>query len=124
MAKILVIDDEPYILLMIKKMLEQAGHGVDLASNGKEGLELLLARPFDLLITDIVMPEKEGLETIREVRKKYPDLKIIAISGGGRLDSSEYLEPARYFGAEKIIKKPFQKGELLNAVNELLGGEK
>ncbi|HDR89209.1 MAG TPA: response regulator [Bacteroidetes bacterium] len=123
MAKILVIDDEPYILLMIKKMLEQVGHGVDLASNGKEGLELLLTRPFDLLITDIVMPEKEGLETIREVRKKYPGLKIIAISGGGRLDSSEYLEPARYFGAEKIIKKPFQKGELLNAVNELLGGE-
>lgn len=123
MAKILVIDDEPYILLMIKKMLEQVGHRVDLASNGKEGLELLLTHSFDLLITDIVMPEKEGLETIREVRKKYPGLKIIAISGGGRLDSSEYLEPARYFGAEKIIKKPFQKGELLNAVNELLGGE-
>ena len=120
MANILVIDDEPYILLMIKKMLEQIGHRVDLASNGKEGLEFLRQHRFDILITDIVMPEKEGLETIREVRQTYPDLKIIAISGGGRLDSSEYLEPARYFGAKKLIKKPFQKSELITAVNELL----
>ncbi len=120
MGKILVIDDEPYILLMIKKMLEQNGHSVDLASNGKEGLELLENNLFDILITDIVMPEKEGLETILEVRQKYPGLKIIAISGGGRLDSNEYLEPARHFGAKKIIKKPFQKSELLSAVNDLL----
>lgn len=120
MGKVLVVDDEPYILLMIKKMLEQSGHEVDLASNGKEGLEMLNNKPFDILITDIVMPEKEGLETIREVRHKYPELKIIAISGGGRLDSNEYLEPARLFGAKRIIKKPFQKAEIINAVNELL----
>jgi YesN/AraC family two-component response regulator len=106
---------------MSKKMLEMEGHEVDLAKNGKEGIDMINLRPPDLVITDIVMPEKEGLETIREVRKKYPTLKIIAISGGGRLDSNEYLEPARHFGAARIIKKPFQKSEMVNAVRELLG---
>ncbi len=120
MAKIIVIDDEPYILLMLKKMLEMEGHSVEMAKNGKDGLAMINTNPPDLVITDIVMPEKEGLETIREVRKKYPGMKIIAISGGGRLDSNEYLEPARHFGAARIIKKPFQKSEMVNAVKDLL----
>ena len=79
MAKILVIDDEPSILLMIKKMLEKSGHEVDMALNGREGMELFEKNIPDLLITDIIMPEKEGLETIIELRKKYPELKIMTI---------------------------------------------
>ncbi len=85
MAKILVLDDEPSILLMIKKMLEKAGHEVEIALNGKEGMKLFEKNRPDLLITDIIMPEKEGLETIFELRKSCPELKIIAISGGGRI---------------------------------------
>ena len=85
MARILIIDDEPTILLMLKKMLERSGYVVDMAINGKEGMELFAKFPADLIITDIVMPEKEGLETIREIKKDHPHVKIIAISGGGRI---------------------------------------
>ncbi len=120
MARILVIDDEPYILMMLKKMLEKVGHEVDMAINGEEGMELFNKFHADLIITDIVMPEKEGLETIRELKKKHPELKVIAISGGGRVDSKEYLESARLFGASRIFKKPFKQKEIIDAVEELL----
>ncbi len=120
MSRILVIDDEPNILMMLKRMLERAGYDVDIAVNGEEGLELFKKFPADLIITDIVMPEKEGLETIRELKKQYPGLKIIAISGGGRIDSREYLESARLFGASKIFQKPFRQKEMISAVKELL----
>lgn len=120
MARILVIDDEPYILMMLKKMLEKVGHEVDMAVNGEEGMELFNKYHADLIITDIVMPEKEGLETIRELKKKHPELKVIAISGGGRVDSKEYLDSARLFGASRIFKKPFKQKEIIGAVEELL----
>lgn len=120
MARILVIDDEPDILLMLKKMLERAGYLVDMAINGNEGLELFNKFPVDLIITDIVMPEKEGLETIREIKRQKPDIKIIAISGGGRIDSTEYLSSARLFGASRIFQKPFKQKEMISAVKELL----
>src|SRR5674536_246785 len=90
MAKIYVFDDEPSILLMIKKMLEKAGHEVEIALNGREGMELFKKNIPDLLVTDIIMPEMEGLETIFALRSKYPKLKIIAISGGGRISPVSY----------------------------------
>ena len=99
MAKILVIDDEPSILLMIKKMLEKEGHEVDLALNGRDGMELFENIKPDLVITDIIMPEKEGLETIFELRKKNPGLKIIAISGGGRISPEGYLPRCKTSGS-------------------------
>jgi YesN/AraC family two-component response regulator len=99
MRKVLIIDDEPYILLMLKKMLEKAGYEVDMASNGKEGLALFEQHSIDLVITDIIMPDKEGLEIIMEMKKQRPDLKIIAISGGGRISPESYLECATHFGA-------------------------
>ena len=120
MAKILVIDDEPSILLMIKKMLEKAGHEVDMALNGKEGMQLFEKNQADLLITDIIMPEKEGLETIVEMRKKYPDLKIIAISGGGRISADGYLPGAKLLGANMVFQKPLIQKEFLEAVSFLL----
>jgi DNA-binding response OmpR family regulator len=120
MAKILVIDDEPSILLMIKKMLEKAGHDVEMAINGKEGMLIFEKNKADLLITDIIMPEKEGLETIVEMRKKYPDLKIIAISGGGRISADGYLPGAKLLGANMVFQKPLIQKEFLEAVSFLL----
>ena len=120
MQKILIVDDEPHILLMLKKMLEPSGYEIDLAANGVEGIELFKKSAEDLVITDIIMPEKEGLETIREMRRIKPDLKIIAMSGGGKVSADNYLEIARIFGASKIISKPFTKQEMITAVQELM----
>jgi DNA-binding response OmpR family regulator len=120
MSKILVIDDEPAILLMLKKMLEKAGHEVDIASNGNEGIILFEKNKHNLLITDIIMPEKEGMETIIELHKKYPGLKIIAISGGGRINSEGYLPGAKLLGANMIFQKPLIQKEFLVAVATLL----
>ena len=120
MQKILIIDDEPHILLMLKKMLEKAGYEIDLASNGNEGLKLFEDSPSDLVITDIIMPEKEGLETIREMKRMRPELKIIAMSGGGKISAENYLGTAKIFGAAKVLEKPFTKEEMVSAVEELL----
>ena len=91
------------------------------AADGMEGLKLLDTQEYDLVITDIVMPEKEGLETIINLKAENPSLKVIAISGGGRVDSREYLHSAQLLGAEKIFQKPFKKDEIVQAVRELLG---
>jgi CheY-like chemotaxis protein len=120
MATIYVLDDEPSILLMIKKMLEKAGYDVSTALNGREGMELFNNKMPDLLITDILMPEKEGLETIMELRKKCPDLKIIAISGGGRFGPEGYLPGAKLLGADLVFQKPLVQKEFLQAVSSLL----
>ena len=121
MQRILIIDDDHHILLMIKKMLERAGFEVELASNGNEGLELFKRLQVDLVITDIIMPEKEGLETIREMKRLRADLKIIAMSGGGKVSSDNYLNMAKIFGASRIISKPFSQKQMVSAVQELLG---
>jgi DNA-binding response OmpR family regulator len=120
MAKILVLDDEAAIVLMIKKMLEKAGHDVDMALNGRDGMILFEQNKPDLLITDIIMPEKEGLETIFELRQKYPDLKIIAISGGGRISPEGYLPGAKLLGADMVFPKPLDQKEFMQAVDTLL----
>lgn len=118
--KILIIDDEVHILLMLKKMLERAGYEVDIASNGSEGLDLFRRDQPDLVITDIIMPEKEGLETIREMKKEQSDLKILAMSGGGKISADNYLDTARIFGASGIIEKPFNQSRLISLVEELM----
>ena len=120
MQKILIIDDEPHILMMLKKMMEKAGYDIDLASNGHEGMKLFQKSPSDLVITDIIMPEKEGLETIREMKRIQPELKIIAMSGGGKISAESYLETASIFGANRVIQKPFTQKEMVTAVNELM----
>jgi len=121
MQRILIIDDDHHILLMIKKMLERAGYEVDLASNGVEGLALFQKIQADLVITDIIMPEKEGLETIREMKRLQPDLKVIAMSGGGKISADNYLETAKIFGASKVLEKPFSQKTMVMAVIDLLG---
>ena len=121
MRRILIIDDDHHILLMIKKMLERAGFEVDLASNGNEGLDLFKKMSVDLVITDIIMPEKEGLETIREMKRLCPDVKIIAMSGGGKVSSDNYLNTAKIFGASRVLAKPFSQRQMVSAVQDLLG---
>ncbi len=121
MKRILIIDDEPHILLMVKKMLERAGFEVELAANGVEGLDLFKRFQSDLVITDIIMPEKEGLETIREMKRIQPELKIIAMSGGGKISADNYLDTAKIFGASRLLEKPFSQKDMLSAVSELLG---
>jgi len=120
MPRILIIDDDHHILIMTKKMLERAGFQVELASNGNEGLELFKMMPVDLVITDIIMPEKEGLETIRAMKKLRADLKIIAMSGGGKISSDNYLDAAKIFGATRVLGKPFSQKQMVSAVHELL----
>lgn len=124
MAKIYVFDDEESILMMLKKMLEREGHEIQTATNGKEGIELFEKGKPDLLITDIIMPEKEGLETILQLRKKFPDLKIIAISGGGRIGPDEYLPVAKLLGASAVFQKPLIPKEFLQTVANLLDDRK
>jgi len=121
MARILVIDDEQAVRLFLREILETDGHEVVDAPDGKAGLRLFSEEPADLTIIDIFMPEKEGLETIRELRREYPGVKIIAISGGGGIGNFDFLHMAKRFGALRTIAKPFEKKEMLDAVQEALG---
>jgi len=120
MRRILIIDDDYSILMMIKKMLERAGFEVELALNGNEGLDLFKRDPVDLVICDIIMPEKEGLETIREMKRLCSDMKILAMSGGGRVSSENYLNTASAFGATRTMGKPFSQKQMVSTVRELL----
>ncbi len=120
MALILLIDDDLKIRKILRQMLEHAGYEVVEASDGKEGLHLYRERQPDLVITDIVMPKKDGLETITDLRIEFPGSKIIAISGGGRLDPEPYLELAEGFGADRLLTKPFGQEEFIKAVQDLL----
>lgn len=121
MAKILIIEDEEDIRSLYKRLLHQAGHDVIEAADGDEGISLYRSELPDLIITDIIMPGKEGIETIMELRRDFPEVKIIAISGGGQvLPGSVCLQLAEKLGAAKTLAKPFSKQELLEAVGEIL----
>ncbi len=119
MARILVADDDPIMRKMLREMLAQSGHETVEASDGDEALERQREEPADLVITDILMPGKEGLETIRDFQREFPDIKIIAISGGG-FTGKDYLPLARELGASHAFSKPFSQKQMLTAVNELL----
>ena len=120
MAKILVIDDDDTVRSSIRLALEDADHEVVEAPDGAEGVNRVKTQPVDLVITDIFMPEKEGLETIDEIRHAFPKLKIIAISGGGRIEPQDYLEIAQQLGADRTLLKPFDIKLLVDTVDELL----
>lgn len=120
MARILVIDDDGPVRMIIRRMLEAEGHEVIEAVDGESGVNTFRQSPTDLIITDIVMPKKEGLETIRELKQEFPELKIIAISGGGKVQGRHYLELAKRLGAAYTFEKPFTWKQLTDTVNELL----
>jgi DNA-binding NtrC family response regulator len=118
--RILVIDDEPSSLDLLQRILEGEGYAVELASNGLEGMELFRLRPCDLVISDMVMPVKDGLQTILELRDIAPNLPVIAISGGGVISKERYLTVAGYLGKVMTIAKPFAVETIVNAVAGLL----
>ena len=120
MARILLIDDDDSARSVLRLILNQFGHLVIEARNGREGIELFMDANADLVITDIVMPEKEGLEVLKEMRKMIPDVKIIAISGGGRVNPTDYLRMAKFLGAAKVLAKPISSEALSGAINEVL----
>ncbi len=120
MKKILVMDDEAAIRSMLKKLLEREGYFVITASEGKEGMDLFNKESMDLVVTDLIMPEKEGIEVIMELRKKYPDVPVIAMSGGGRNSPEVYLNTAKLLGARAVLEKPVQTKIFLDAVKRAL----
>lgn len=120
MKRILVIDDDWQMREMMHQALERAGYDVMDAANGKIGMNIQRQEPVDLVITDLIMPEKEGIETIRELRRDFPGLKIIAISGGGRAGADGYLSVAKTIGADRTLSKPFDLKQILDTVGELL----
>ncbi len=105
---------------MLRQMLEQDGHEVSEAANGAHGLEIYEQDSPDLIITDIIMPEHEGVETIIALHRSAPNLPIIAISGGGRFSAEDYLSMAKKLGAQQALSKPFRRSELLTAVRDCL----
>lgn len=120
MASILVIDDEGSVRETIRLMLEQRGHQIHTVSEGGTGVMYVAAAPVDLVITDMLMPGQEGIETIRSLRRRSSDLPILAISGGGCTGFHEALEAARLFGANETLSKPFDMHQLFDKVDALL----
>jgi DNA-binding response OmpR family regulator len=120
MAKILLIEDDQLVANTIEVVLMKAGYAVTHAVNGSDGLAKFKANPPDLVITDIVMPDKEGIETIQDLRALTRDLPIIAISGGGRTQNFDFLRIAHKMGANDVLKKPFANADLVAMVNRYL----
>ncbi len=114
--RILLIDDDAMLRQTIRKMLESAGHEVVEAENGKAGLENFRKQPIDAVVTDIIMPQKEGIETIRDIRALDAKVRIVAISGGGRTHQMDFLNIAAKLGASTTLSKPFRKEALLACV--------
>ena len=120
MAEILVVDDDSQVREVIKLLLSMAGYQVREATTARKAIESYQQEPADLIITDILMPDTDGLELIREIRSLHPDAKIIAMSGGGQIGSEEYLSWAKRFGAKYHLSKPIPSKELLKAVETVL----
>ena len=120
MTTILLIDDDPLVAFTVERMLQGAGHAIVRASDGEKGLKLLKEGRFDLVITDIIMPVKEGIETIREIREHDAKIPVIAVSGGGHGSGGNYLRMAQALGATEVLAKPFDQDELLAAVGRCL----
>jgi CheY-like chemotaxis protein len=118
MAEILIIDDDPQMRRLLRRLLSETGHIVQEAANGEDGVSLFRQQHPVLVITDIVMPVREGIETIGELRRIDPKLPILAISGGG---PEIYLRSAALLGATAVLEKPFDPGAFLALVGELLG---
>jgi DNA-binding response OmpR family regulator len=121
MARILVIDDDEHIRETVRRVLESRGHTVELASDGSLGIAALAQQAPDLVITDVFMPRQDGAETLLELRKAFPKLKVIAMSGGSGSGLINLLEDMELLGADRSIPKPFTPKELIAAVNAVLG---
>ncbi len=119
MPHILIIDDDPQVCKMLETYFTRKGYDISVAYNGVEGLKKYKKLIPDLVITDLVMPEKEGIETLMDLQRLNPDVNVIAISGGGRIGAESYLELAGELGAKRVFEKPINFDALLNAVKSL-----
>ncbi|MBV9827477.1 MAG: response regulator [Alphaproteobacteria bacterium] len=120
MAQILVIDDDPVLQQVIRLTLEAAGHTVLRCDNGRKAIDIVTYDHADLIVTDIIMPEMDGIEMVRAVRRVRPELPIVAISGGSNGNADDYLGMAKVFGASMTLTKPFRPQDLVTAIAELL----
>jgi DNA-binding NtrC family response regulator len=121
MAHILVIDDNAEFREILRKHLEANGHRVSLAENGDRGLAILdQGSSIDMVLTDILMPQRDGVEVLRATKKRWPDLPVIAISGGGWIGATELLSMAERLGADQILQKPVRRDDLISAVDAAL----
>jgi CheY-like chemotaxis protein len=120
MASILIIDDEPQIRSMLRLMLERVGYEITEAPDGIEGIRRYRENPADLIITDLIMPNKDGIGMIIDLKKEFPKVKIIAMSGGGVNRPEGYLDGAKKLGATRTLTKPIDRDEMLKAVKETL----
>jgi len=120
MARIVIIEDDDTLRPALLQTVRKLGHEAWAEPDGKAGLARVRAWPPDLVITDMVMPEKEGVETIRELRRDFPAIRIIAISGGGRHHNADYLLFAKKFGATATLAKPFSRDELRQVLETVL----
>ena len=121
LKNILLVDDEEPIRKMIRAVLGEDSYSFIEASNGAKALEILETQSFDLIITDVIMPDCDGIELVLNVRKKLPDIQVIVMSGGGRVRADPYLSLAEKLGAARVFEKPFDTTELRETVSELLG---
>ena len=117
--RVLVIDDDPDIRNTMRWILESEGFVVALAGNGREALALQRRQPADVVVTDIFMPEQDGIETIWQLREEFPDVSIVVVSGGGAAEGSNYSFVARELGVRKTLRKPFDPQELIDVVRQL-----
>ena len=120
MAMILLVDDDVMVRETVKHILLSAAHDVVIAQDGKRALEIFSKSRFDLVITDIIMPEKDGIEVIAEMRRLKPEVRILAISGGGRIGNTDFLQIAEKIGAAATIAKPFDPDDFLVKVDQCL----
>lgn len=130
MAKIIIIDDEEDVRGVLKQVLQRAGYDVSVAAGGEEGIEILQKEGADLVITDIIMPGIDGVATVKKIREKFRNTRILVISGGGYVPPMEYepdaisttafLTSAIDAGADRTLTKPFERQELIGVVEELL----
>jgi CheY-like chemotaxis protein len=120
MANILVIDDNPEFREILRTHLEANGHRTVLANNGEQGLALLEREAIDIVLTDILMPQRDGVEVLREAKRRWPGLPVIAISGGGWIGANELLGMAERLGADQVLQKPVRRDDLIRAVDEAL----
>ncbi|EKD54789.1 MAG: response regulator receiver protein [uncultured bacterium] len=124
MAKILLVEDDELVRDMLAQILTRASHEVQSATNGEEAAEILKTTEPDIMVTDIIMPKKSGITLISEVKDKHPHMEIIAISGGGRLDPTGYLDLSESLGATVSFEKPIDNSALLMAIDLLAHGNK
>lgn len=121
MARILVVDDEAAVRTAVGKILSRAGHDVLEAADGKTALTMYQNDPGDVIIMDIYMPEMDGIEATIRLKHEFPDVKIVAVSGGGYLDKAKILEREARLGALRTLAKPLHEQDILDAVSDALG---